>query len=606
MAVRKRVIKAVIILTTALIFLSNILAYAVETATLYVEHVSIEMPEITVRFQLDAGYFSITPVTADDLSATLGGKPLIVENVEAYDEGTLYLFLADVSGSILPNQNEAMKQTLINFRAAMQPDDRMALVAFGDDVTVLLHGTESDPEAEERIRSLTRTDRTTHFYDAISTARSIADNKVAGMPERCVVIAMSDGLDDTEGGGHTSKEIAEQLRLSGLPLWALGLSGNGTSATQKDALDAFGELARNSGGGYSTVTADTLETELTAFYNYLQGVQVVHLLGENNIVDRSEQILELNVNYNNAVVTSRIPVTPVSWIPDNDPPSVIETPEQTGEYTIKVTFSELLSGADIKDNYIVTDSEGTAIPLLYVVYDPITNTGEITFDGQPYSGDYALRFSGITDISMEQNQLTGEFVFSFNGKQKITETPETPEPPEPPETPEIQEIQKTPLHVIFVDYWWVVLFVALVAAAVIIWLVIYNTLKKRRGLVKVDGKISFGDAVEFKHHFETPDSKRASLVVTDMAGNARRIDLDIYGSFFVGRSEKQNNLSFDDEKLSRQHFVIEAGDDGFFITDLNSTNGTHLNGVAISNKRRLRDNDVITAGHEKFVFSGLE
>jgi len=597
MAVKKRVLSTVLMLIIALIFLSGTPANAVETSNLYVEHVGIVMPEVTIRFQLDAGDLSITPVTAADISATLGGKPLTVKSVEAYEKGTLYLFLADVSGSILINQNEAIKKTLINFHSSLQANDRMALVAFGDEVTILLHGSESETEAMEKINSLTRTDQTTHFYDVISVARSIADNKVAGIPERCVVFAISDGLDDTEGGGHTSREIAEQLKQSGLPLWAMGLTGGRITDTQKAALDAFGELARNSGGGYVTVTADALETELKAFYDYLQGVQVAHLLSENNIVDRREQILELNANYNGATVTSQISVTPMSWIPDNDPPYVISAPAQTGEYTIGIAFSELLSGADIKDNYIITNNEGVAIPLLYVTYDPTNNTGEITFDGQPYSGDYVLRFTGITDVSMEQNQLTGEYAFHFDGKQMTQESPEPQEPQEP------QEIQKTLLYVIFVDNWWVVLLVVLIAAAVIIWVAIYNTLKKRQGLVKVDGKISFGDAVEFKHRFETPESKRASLVITDMTGSAKKIDLDVHGSFFVGRSEQQNNLSFDDEKLSRQHFVIEAGEDGFFITDLGSTNGTNLNGVVINNKRRLCDNDVITAGHEKFVFS---
>jgi len=91
-------------------------------------------------------------------------------------------------------------------------------------------------------------------------------------------------------------------------------------------------------------------------------------------------------------------------------------------------------------------------------------------------------------------------------------------------------------------------------------------------------------------------------MVTDSAGRSNRIDLEIQSTFFVGRSKQSNNLSFDDEKLSRQHFAIEADEDGFFVTDLDSTNGTYLNGVKLLNRRPLGDNDVITAGQEKFVF----
>jgi pSer/pThr/pTyr-binding forkhead associated (FHA) protein len=62
------------------------------------------------------------------------------------------------------------------------------------------------------------------------------------------------------------------------------------------------------------------------------------------------------------------------------------------------------------------------------------------------------------------------------------------------------------------------------------------------------------------------------------------------------------DLSFDDELLSRQHFAIEAGEDGFAISDLESANGTYVNGVLLATKRRLEDGDVIRAGQEKFVF----
>lgn len=558
---------------------------ALDAGSMLVEHVDADMPEITVRFQLNDGSLSNTAAAVGDLSATLDGKPLTVDSVENYDGGTLYMFLVDVSASISQAQTDAVKQALTDFRARLRPQDRMALISFGEEVNILLHGSESQADADDMINSLTRTDQSTRFYDAISAALSIADNKTAGMPDRCVAFVISDGLDDTEGGGHTSSEIAGRLKQSELPIWALAFTKVKPTDAEKTALDDFGELARESGGQFAAVTPNNLKSNLSAFDNYLQGAQVAHLLTENNIVDYREHMLELRVNQNGATITARVPVTPTTWIPDNVPPSVLQGPEQNGDYTIRLVFSKPLSGADVKDNYIVTDSEGVAIPLQSVVYDPGTDSSEITFDGQPYTGDYQLRFNGITDVSMEKNPLTGEYDFSFDGKSI---------PVIPP---------RSLASIIFVDFWWVVLLVALLAGAAIIWAVIYHTLKKRRGLVKVDGKISFGDAVELKYHLKTPESKHASLTVTDMAGVTKKIDLDIYASFFVGRSEQCNNLSFDDGKMSRQHFVIEAGEDGFFLTDLQTTNGTYLNGVKIGNKRRMEENDIIVAGQEKFVFT---
>ena len=51
-------------------------------------------------------------------------------------------------------------------------------------------------------------------------------------------------------------------------------------------------------------------------------------------------------------------------------------------------------------------------------------------------------------------------------------------------------------------------------------------------------------------------------------------------------------ITFDDTNVSREHAEIRPDGDGFVIADLGSTNGTTVNGAAIS-QRRLDDGDVI-------------
>jgi hypothetical protein len=73
----------------------------------------------------------------------------------------------------------------------------------------------------------------------------------------------------------------------------------------------------------------------------------------------------------------------------------------------------------------------------------------------------------------------------------------------------------------------------------------------------------------------------------------------------VGR---QSNCSFkvSDVHLSRKHFMVDSTDQGFRIRDLGSTNGTLLNGVAISTAP-LCQGDSIMAGKSKFrvEFEGI-
>lgn len=64
----------------------------------------------------------------------------------------------------------------------------------------------------------------------------------------------------------------------------------------------------------------------------------------------------------------------------------------------------------------------------------------------------------------------------------------------------------------------------------------------------------------------------------------------------IGRVDFDKVVSQESLKyISRQHLVIEADDDKYFIEDLNSTNGTKTNGVDIRGKRRqeLKDGDRI-------------
>ncbi|MGB9736233.1 MAG: adenylate/guanylate cyclase domain-containing protein [bacterium] len=63
-----------------------------------------------------------------------------------------------------------------------------------------------------------------------------------------------------------------------------------------------------------------------------------------------------------------------------------------------------------------------------------------------------------------------------------------------------------------------------------------------------------------------------------------------------------NDIVLLDSSVSRNHFVIKKEQDGFYIYDNGSSNGTLLNGNRISGKVKLSDQDQITAGKVVFTF----
>lgn len=102
------------------------------------------------------------------------------------------------------------------------------------------------------------------------------------------------------------------------------------------------------------------------------------------------------------------------------------------------------------------------------------------------------------------------------------------------------------------------------------------------------------------------DLKRKKRSVTQ----GRLIALDGYlsgqsftfsDSISIGRGPL-NNLILDDEYASISHALISKQDGDFFIQDLNSTNGTYLNGARISKPITLKDGDAISLGKNVFRF----
>src|SRR5262249_11333128 len=72
----------------------------------------------------------------------------------------------------------------------------------------------------------------------------------------------------------------------------------------------------------------------------------------------------------------------------------------------------------------------------------------------------------------------------------------------------------------------------------------------------------------------------------------------------IGRGEFAN-ASVNDGALSRSHFMIVKEGAQFFVVDLDSQNGTWINGERVTGKK-LNAGDVICAGRSLFYFSPSE
>ncbi|MCX7832545.1 MAG: FHA domain-containing protein [Actinobacteria bacterium] len=69
---------------------------------------------------------------------------------------------------------------------------------------------------------------------------------------------------------------------------------------------------------------------------------------------------------------------------------------------------------------------------------------------------------------------------------------------------------------------------------------------------------------------------------------------------FIGRGSEVD-VSILDESISSKHCLITQRKGRFLIKDLNSKNGTFVNGQPIL-ESELKDGDLLTIGNKKFIF----
>lgn len=100
-----------------------------------------------------------------------------------------------------------------------------------------------------------------------------------------------------------------------------------------------------------------------------------------------------------------------------------------------------------------------------------------------------------------------------------------------------------------------------------------------------------------------PGMSLITLRVLDGADRGRVFE-DLEAPVTIGR-EEGNSIQLNDERVSRYHVKIQEDHEKLVLTDLESTNGTKVNGEDIQ-LRILRYGDMITVGRSVLLFGSRE
>ncbi|WP_432627736.1 FHA domain-containing protein [Brotaphodocola sp.] len=573
------------------------LVYAEENRS--IEQVYVNLPEVTVYGN----------GTADGISeAYLGSQKLNLDSTEQFGqtgEAVYYCILLDVSNSIPTSYFEGIKASIGSFEQTLRAQDRMLLYTFGEEVSMQL-GEEHTPEQTQAVlASLKNTDNRTLLFEAINQASDMLDRIPDEVCKRRVMIVISDGEDFTIGktGAQEAQNILAQR---GIPVYAFGIAD-----TARENTNSFGEFARTSGGNLTVFEVSEAGQILNNFARQTESANVWKFSAETNIVPNSMQSFMMT-GADGQKLTRDVMVS--RYIPDRTAPVILRA-ELVSDQQLEVEFSEPVDGSDQASAYTLKieeekkekkeekkedsdqddesqkeedkedeEQEEQETQVADVTITGVTistdalNTVILALSEKPKSGNYQLVCTNITDRSMEKNLVSAPASFEVEKGSFKERT--------------FQAIR---------EWYWIGL-ILLAVVLVVILLVVYYKVKKKHGVIYVDGKPVLASNVELHKHIkiEEAQSKSFELVVRAKGSAPETLKLTMQDSFIIGRS-KICNLYLDDKQLSRQHFALEWDGTHMFITDLDTTNGTFVNHKKITKRNPLRVGDEISAGSLSFV-----
>lgn len=218
--------KLILILTTITIFLLAPLVYASDFDKVIPHQVVIQDGKLTAYFDILNGKGeSLLRVQEAQVKMTFDKQQVNTELFRPFSQtgwGVASVLLVDTSLSMTPEHFEKTRKALNIWVDSMTTSDRVALITFGSQVNVLTKFTADQQLLRELIASLTLNynDSNTNFNDAVIEAFKLAIVTDEGLPNRRVIVALSDGIHQATVGA-TREEVLKQIKDAQIPFHSI-------------------------------------------------------------------------------------------------------------------------------------------------------------------------------------------------------------------------------------------------------------------------------------------------------------------------------------------------------------------------------------------------
>ncbi|MEG2770133.1 MAG: VWA domain-containing protein, partial [Oscillospiraceae bacterium] len=406
--------KFIAVAVVAMFALLQINVIAADITSLHIEQVYANMPEMEAYIYKSNANNELLPqtdITKENISATYGGKALTVTGVDN-ESPIAYFYLFDVSSSVSNRLLEDIKAEVTNQIDTIDKDDKIAVVTFGENVSLVCDAKDTKEQAKEKIKQIKSGENATRLYDGLSQILNYISTNNASLPHRKVVILITDGVDVNKGGA-TQGEVMSQLDNAGLSLYSLGIDNK----AENKYLDSLGELARATGGRNYILESGNVSKSISSVIKFIDNVLCVNLAASNNLVTNAKQELRLDITVDGQVQAVQKKFTVTGWQKDETPPFLASVEVVSGD-KLKIDFNEPVELPQKTGAVTIRNAKGEQIKVKTINWQD-KKSAEILLEEEIYNGNYEIEINGGCDISMEKNKISvNKMDFEVNTNQK--------------------------------------------------------------------------------------------------------------------------------------------------------------------------------------------
>lgn len=520
------------------------LSYATDVTSFRLSQVSVVPPGITAYLEiLDADGYKAENIRSDQINASIGSQLANVGDLRDFSKsgaGTGLILLVDISKSLTEREFAQMRTVLKTWINAMSGKDRTAIMTFGKNVKLVRDFTDNKEILREIVDNLRPTDNQTQLHSGLVQAIELGRRTDSSIPLRRAIITLTDGEDDFPGG-MTKQEVLDRMRIDPVPIYAVGFYQPPKTSRKEEFLKILGEFARTSGGTYFRAEADNLPEIFSKTREKIQEVYELELTCKGCNWDGTTRRLQIALSSGSKILNA---------------------------------------GMDIR-LFAMTEKKPERVSTGVTKEKKQPSEPEMKAPGTVQQTEHPKELKK-SETSEEESDNEGKFPFT----------------------------------------WWLYLGggIGVLCIAILV-LVVRRKRRLRKPLVS-DLLVSKADQNEASSAIDLsavqgglaakelpitppppplPGKRLKFTVIRD--SSIMPIEIDLYDRLVIGRSNNCDIVLAEDKEVSRTHCELSLERDLINIVDLGSQNGTLVNGVPITGRYQIKNDDIILVGKTELRFN---